>query len=57
MESFTLMLLGYLAWCLLAFIVARAMKIENANKAVSFVYVVLAAPMVLVDYIKGIGTN
>lgn len=57
MESIFMMILGYFAWCAIAFVVARAMKIENANKAMSFVYVIVAAPLVLIDYIKGIGSS
>ena len=58
MESTVYLILGYLAWCCLAFLVARLMKVENANhKAMSFVYVLAAAPLVLLDYIRGIGSD
>lgn len=57
MDSIIMMILGYFAWCAIAFVVAKAMNIENANKAMSFVYVIAAAPLVLIDYIKGIGSN
>lgn len=57
MESFIYILVGYIAWCCLAFLVARYMKIEGDNrKAVSFLLVVLAAPMVIIDVITGKGT-
>jgi hypothetical protein len=57
MDSIILMVLGYFIWCVIAFVVARAMNIENANKAMSFIYVIAAAPLVLIDYIKGIGSS
>lgn len=58
MESTVYIILGYIAWCCVAFLVARLMKIENANhKAISLVYVLAAAPLVLIDYIKGIGSD
>lgn len=57
MDSILMMLLGYLGWCSIAFVVAKMMKIENANhKAISFIYVIMAAPLVLLDYITGKGT-
>lgn len=56
MDSVIMIAIGYVVWCCLAFIVARALKIENANnKAISFVYIIAAAPLVLIDYLTGKG--
>lgn len=57
MDSIVMIVVGYLAWCSIAFLVARVMNVENANKAMSFIYVIAAAPLVLIDYIKGIGSS
>ena len=57
MESILVLVLGYLAWCSVAFIVARAMNVKNANKAMSFIYVIAAAPLVIIEYISNIGSH
>ena len=57
MDSVLFMIVGYIAWCGLAFIMARYVKMESsANKPITFLYIVLAAPMVVVDIITGKGT-
>lgn len=57
MDSVLMIIIGYVVWCIIAFVVARAMKIENANhKAISFVYIIAAAPLVLIDYLTGKGS-
>lgn len=57
METLVWTIVGYLAWCCLAFVIARYMKIEDlARKPISFLYVILAAPMVVLDYLTGKGT-
>ena len=56
MDSIIMISIGYVTWCCIAFIVARALKIENTNqKAISFIYVISAAPLVIVDYLTGKG--
>jgi len=57
MESVLLMLFGYLAWCGLAFLMARLVKMDSVTrKPVSFLYIILAAPMVVLDIVTGKGT-
>ncbi len=57
MDSVLLIFLGYIAWCAMAFIVAKFVKLEGASsKPLSFLYVIMAAPMVLLDIISGKGT-
>lgn len=57
MDSLVLVVVGYVAWCAVAFLIAKMMKVENSDhKAISLVYVLLAAPMVLLDIITGKGT-
>lgn len=57
MESMLVLALGYVAWCVLAFIVVRAMHVKNGNKVMSFSYVIAAAPLVLIEYITSIGSH
>jgi len=57
MDSVLLMFLAYLAWCGLAFAMARFVKMESVSrKPMSFLYIILAAPLVIVDIITGKGT-
>lgn len=57
MDTFLLMLGGYIGWCTLAFFVARFIKMENVNhQPVSFVYIIVAAPLVVVEFVTGKGT-
>ena len=57
MDSIMLMIVGYIAWCGLAFVLARFVKMEtSSHKPISFLYIILAAPMVIVDIITGKGT-
>ena len=57
MDSLLIIILGYVAWCGVAFVFAKFVNIEtSSHKPVSFLYIILAAPMVLVDIITGKGT-
>ncbi|GHB65873.1 hypothetical protein GCM10008107_13630 [Psychrosphaera saromensis] len=57
MDSFLLILFGYIGWCFIAFIVARFVKLESANsKGIPLLYVLLAAPMVIIDMLTGKGS-
>lgn len=57
MDSIVMMMLGYIAWCALAFVFAKFVNIESASqKPISFLYIILAAPMVLIDLVTGKGT-
>lgn len=57
MNTLLLMAVGYVVWCSLAFFVARFIKMENTNhQPISFIYIIVAAPLVIVEFITGKGT-
>ena len=50
METLFWTVLGYLVWCVATFFCMRAMKLgQLGNRPISFLCVVIAAPLVLLD--------
>ncbi|MFT6528487.1 MAG: hypothetical protein ACJAZB_000119 [Psychrosphaera sp.] len=57
MDSIIMMSVGYIIWCCIAFCVARIFRVGHTHeKTITLFYVLIAAPMVIIEILTGKGT-